>query len=68
MYCPKCGKVMKEIGGAFECVPGNMPLSQDMARHLCASFVSKSEEPEDFTFKDGYSRWGGNWFCPAYTW
>ena len=64
MYCPKCGEVMQEKGGTFECVLGDMQLSAEMARHLYASFVSRTEEPEDFTFKDG-SRWGEGWFCPG---
>src|SRR5947207_2743973 len=42
-----------------------MVLAQDMASHLHACFVSKSEQPREFRFtKDGYS-WGGHWFCPG---
>jgi tRNA(Ile2) C34 agmatinyltransferase TiaS len=65
MYCPKCGDQMEERGGTFECTRGQMPLSQDMAHHLYASFVSRSEEPEEFAFATPGYRWGGKWFCPG---
>src|ERR1700688_3622045 len=55
---------MQEEDGSFECVRGDMQLSEEMARHLYASFVVKTEEPTDFHFKDG-SKWAGNWFCPG---
>jgi len=65
MYCPKCGDVLHEEAGLFTCLRGGMELSQDMASHLHACFVSKSEQPREFRFnKDGYS-WGGHWFCPG---
>jgi hypothetical protein len=61
MYCPKCGDVMEEKGETFLCVRGNMPLSPRTARQLYASFVNKSQEPEDFTFEIR-QKCGGNWF------
>ena len=63
MYCPKCGDALKETNGAFRCVRGDMDLSRYMATHLYACFVSKSEQPEDFRFKDARYHFGGHWFC-----
>jgi hypothetical protein len=32
---------------------------------LYSGFVSKTERPEDFTFKKEGQRFGGQWFCPG---
>ena len=64
MFCPKCGEVMQKRSGTYECVAGNMPLSEYMARELYASFVAKSQPPEAFVSR-GKFRFGGTWYCPG---
>jgi hypothetical protein len=65
MYCPKCGDSLKEQSGVFLCERGQMELSGFMAEGLYSGFVSKTERPEDFTFKKEGQRFGGQWFCPG---
>jgi hypothetical protein len=51
MYCPKCGDLLKKTGRKFECVRGNMELSGYMTEHLYAWFVTKHEDPGEFSFE-----------------
>ena len=65
MYCPKCGDALKEQEGVFTCERGQMELSQHMAEHLYSCFVSKTEQPKEFVFREAGHRVGGRWFCPG---
>jgi rubredoxin len=63
MYCPKCGDALNEDGTTFECVRGEMGLSQALARGLFETFVAHTiptTEPIQTTI-----RWAGTWYCPG---
>lgn len=55
-----CGKAMEIVDGTFKCVPGNMPLSQNMHNGLSEVFVARSRHAREHPL-----RWGGRWFCPG---
>jgi rubrerythrin len=44
---------------------GQMELSKYMADRLYSCFVTKVEEPEQFSFINAGDRFAGQWFCPG---
>ena len=66
MFCPRCGKPLKEKDGEFECTVGKMQLSKKMAKNLIAAFIEKSMDPREFGFRaESVYRFGGKWHGPG---
>ena len=68
MYCPKCGDLLEETNGTFRCNRGEMEMSQHLAAHLYAYFISRSEQPRGAPPISEPVRKrsaDGGWFCPC---
>ena len=61
MFCPKCGREMKQTERGLKCEFGDMPLSRDLERRLTECYVTKIRQPRELQFSFGV---GGKWYCP----
>ena len=62
MFCPKCGKPLRDDGDNYFCSEGDMQLSIDMTKRLRECFQLKQRKPQLRPLRNG---WGKGWYCPG---
>src|SRR5258708_2757974 len=68
LFCPKCGEALtRHADGSLECVPGQMPLAQELAQRIVDCYDTEARRPRepDLAQYRGSAGIGGEWFCPG---